>query len=606
MKSWIRATVILTALFFPLVQAQAQTDLIGAYRSIQGALEGARTTINRDPAGALARVQGAENTFRRVSNQLAPALASGGNAALKNAGVAVSRGSSADFGAQAGQIKAILERGMYERLFSVFGNVAQAGRYASALGSAFKLSSATRADLSASVRSGNADRARGILESQLASIISNALRTAQSNAGNKASAFANASRAANNFLIVQDSPRLSEISVGSFSSAIASLTSGDTAGFQQAMGVLIAQIRGFAERSRGLIASNPNRRPANTTRPATRPASPPVATRPNPSPSAATPPSSPAAAPAQPNTNALRAALVKAGIAAPRAEQLSRDLAVQGFSSIEGVLNRISIGLSDALADIQYGDISNGRAAISESKTIFDSALRPIVEATNPDLATRSSRLFEATEAAAGIRPVDITALIGEMDTIEHTLEGEPTSSLQGVVANVQPFWMGWVRGGLFLIVALLFTYPIYLLNLAFGGRNPYWRYIGVAMILLFIPPLIEGLSWLGSFLAQSVPGLGFLNGLASFSVLQNPLAQIGWVVILFATVAFATAGFRGIAAQFGLIRTRNSGASGAPTSMGTAAFSTGRNATPMDRPAMNTQQVPTTERTIVEWDEEF
>jgi hypothetical protein len=604
MKTWIRASLTLAALLF--TTANAQADLIAAYRSIQSALEAARTTVSRDPAGALARVQGAENTFRRVSPQLAPALASGGTTALKNAQVAVSRGSSADFSAQAGQIKAILERGMYERFFAVFGNAPQAGRYASALGGAFKLSRASQTDLGASIRAGNEQRARAILETQIGAIISNALRTARDNTGNRAVAFANASRAANNFLIIQDSPQVGELSVGRFSSAIGSLTSGDTAGFQQAMGALLAQIRSFSERSRGLLASNPNPRatPAARPRPATPPATTRPTTRPTP-PSSATPPA-PQRAPRL-NSSALRNSLVQAGIPAARADQLARDLGAQGYSSLEAVLQRVSVGLADALADIQYGDISEGRAAISQAKSVFDAGLRPVVEAADPELATRSSRLFEATEAATGIRPVDVTTLIGEMDTIEHRLEGEPTSGLQALIATVQPWWMGWLRGGAFLVVALLFAYPIYLLNLAFGGRNPYWRYIGIAMILLFVPPLIEGLSWLGSFLAQSVPSLGFLNGLASFSVLQNPLAQIGWIVILFATVAFATAGFRGIAAQFGLIRTRNQGfSSGAPTSMGTTSFSSSRAPTLTDRPAMNTQQVPTTERTIVEWDEEF
>ena len=110
MRTLFRSLALGIALL--LSTAAAQNDLIGAYRSIQASLETARTTLRTDPAGALAKVQAAENTFRRVSGQLSATLSSGANSALKNAELAVSRSSSADFGAQSGQIKAILERGM--------------------------------------------------------------------------------------------------------------------------------------------------------------------------------------------------------------------------------------------------------------------------------------------------------------------------------------------------------------------------------------------------------------------------------------------------------------------------------------------------------------
>ena len=590
MRTLFRSFALLIALCLPV--AAAQNDLIGAYRSIQASLETARTSLRPDPRRALAQVQAAENTFRRVGDQLSGTLSSGATSALKNAQLAVSRSSSADFGAQSGQIKAILERGMFETYFAVFANTAQAGRYAVALGQALKLSPATQADLSASTRSGNQTRARAILESAIAQIIGQALNSARDNTGNRAIAFAGISRAANHFLIVQDSPRVGEVSVASFSSAIESLAANDTPGFQQAVSSLSAQIRGFAQRSRALSASAP----------ITKPSRKPLA-------SSSTPSAAPAAAPAatvSSNVAAIRASLVKAGIGAGKAEQLAGDLANQGYSSIGAALDRVSVKLAGALSKIQDANILDGRAAISDAKNTFDSSLRAVVEAADPALATRVSRVFDATEAAAGLRPVDVTVLLGEIDTIRSWSTGQPMSGLQAVVATVQPVWMVYLRGALFLTAALLFAYPIYLLRLAFGGRNPYWRYIGIAMVLLFIPPLIEGLAWLGSFIAQGT-GLRFLDGLTSLSVLQNPLAQIAWVVILFLTVGFATAGFMGIAAQFGLIRTRNQGAVTGPASMGTAAFASANN-TPLERGASNnTQQVPSTvERTIVEWDEEF
>jgi hypothetical protein len=170
------------------------------------------------------------------------------------------------------------------------------------------------------------------------------------------------------------------------------------------------------------------------------------------------------------------------------------------------------------------------------------------------------------------------------------------------VISEVQSLWMGGgvlgslgLRGIVFLLVALMFAYPIYLLRLAFGGRNPYWNYIGIAMVLLFLPPLVEGIAWLGSLIAQGA-NIPFLNNLASFSVLQNPLAQIVWAFTLILTVIFATAGFRGIAAQFGLIRTRT------PVTGEVVSKSN----------VISSPKAPTNPtnggsgRTIVEWDEEF
>jgi hypothetical protein len=601
MKTALRLVALVTALFF--AAASAQSDLIGAYRSMLGSLEGARVTLRQDPAAALARVREAENTFRRIQPPLSAALSSGASAALKNAQVAVSRSSNADFTAQSGQIKAILERAMFETYFNVFSNTPQAGRYAATLGDAFRLTPAQRADLSASTRAKNANRARAILETQLAQIIGNALNTARDNAGNRALAFSSISRAANHFLIVQDSPRVGNITVASFTDAIATLAANDTRGFQQAVSSLGTQVRGFAGRARALVASNRN----PSANPAPRPASPPAASNPAP---AARPAAT--AVPASSSVNGInvapiRATLVRGGIAAATADGLAARLARAGYASVGDAIDAVSGRLSSALANLQDTNIPDGRAQITAALTTYNTTLRPIVDAADAGLGARVSRVFEATNDAFGVRPVDVTVLLGEMETIRHWSDGKPMSALQATVANIQPVWMGWVRGIAFLAVALLFIYPIYLLNLAFGGRNPYWRYIGIAMVLLFVPPLIEGLAWLGTLLAE-VTGLRFLDALTGLSVLQNPLAQIVWVLILIATVIFATLGFRGIAAQFGLIRTRDSAAGrNPPVSMGTAAFATGRNNTPAERAPMATQQVPATaERTIVEWDEEF
>jgi hypothetical protein len=210
---------------------------------------------------------------------------------------------------------------------------------------------------------------------------------------------------------------------------------------------------------------------------------------------------------------------------------------------------------------------------------------------------------------------------LGEVVSVKNLFKNaQPASAMQNMAASVQPWWAGTLRGILFFVAALLFCYAIYLLNLAFGGKNPYWRYIGISMVLLFIPPLLEGLAWLGSVLSQTA-GLTFFDALSSLSVLQNTLAQMAWAVLMIAAAAFATAGFRGIATQFGLIRNRNqttmSSASVSPAMLGAAGGVAGAGAMANNPSLINTSiegndprissdVSVNPDRTIVEWDEEF
>jgi hypothetical protein len=302
--------------------------------------------------------------------------------------------------------------------------------------------------------------------------------------------------------------------------------------------------------------------------------------------------------------------LGKAGIPAASANALATSLSNQKFSSFNGVLDKLSVTLSDALIQVQNGDLEAGRANLGLAKNVFDTSAKPVLEVLNADQAAQTSKVFDATVNAVGVRPVDITVLLGEVFSLKNLFNNkQPANTMQNLSASVQPWWAGFLRGILFFITSLLFIYPIYLLNLAFGGKNPYWRYIGISMVLLFIPPLIEGLAWFFSL-------VGF-DSLSAFSVLQNPLAQIAWVILLIAAAAFATAGFRGIATQFGLIRNRNqptmNTASVTPAMLGTTGGTLSNNNpslinTNMDTPdpRISSDVSVNPDRTIVEWDEEF
>jgi hypothetical protein len=577
-------------------------NLLSGYGSISSNLRASAAVLGSNPRAAVTQLETARDTFRRISPEVrAQKLIPGGNRAFDQARTAISRGSLPDLEAQSLQVRRILERALYEELFfEMSGKKASAVQYAGVLGRAFELPKAQQVELKSSVASGQSNRVRALLETGIANLMQRSLQNASSNFANQTATFASTARAASAFLVVQDSPRASGLSVGRFSEVLALLASGDLGGYRNGVAGLLGQVKRFGTQARALLTSSrqaakPTAKPASKPKPAAKPVAKP-ATKPSQVVTKPVTVTAPAA------SSLIAAELTKAGIARTQAQRLAGDLAEQGYSSFAGAMDAVSLKLATALSDIQNARIDSGREAISSAKVLFDRSIRPVVAVADQSLATRASSLFASTEAAAGLRPVDVTTLLGEMDTIRKWSRGEPVSGLQGLISGVQSLWMGGgalgslgLRGIVFLLVALMFAYPIYLLRLAFGGRNPYWNYIGIAMVLLFLPPLVEGIAWLGSLIAQGA-NLPFLNNLASFSVLQNPLAQIVWAFTLILTVIFATAGFRGIAAQFGLIRTRT------PVTGEVVA-----------QPSANTNlKAPTNPtnggsgRTIVEWDEEF
>ena len=620
----------------------AALDLIAGYQSIATSLEAARTSVSTDPPGALARVQSAQNLFRRLEPQIGTQkLIDAGTNALKKAVLTVNQRSAVNLGAQSMLVKSILQRVMYDRLFSELtsGRIPSATRYANTLATAFNMQGAALTSLQTAVKRNDAAKARSILESQVADIMSNSLKLARDNINDKTTAYQAIVRASSHFLIVQDSPRVGEdLTVSGFANVVQSITTGDTPGFKQGVASLLTRTQNFGKRARGiaLSASNPTTTtsttpaavtsapvtpsnpsnpsdPTNPTNPST-PSTPVVPTTPN------TTPVAPVAAPVLGNAIAtISAELSKAGIPALRAKTLATGLASQKFSSFAGVLDRVTVNLSDALSQVQNGDVQDGRRNLTEAKNLFDTAVKPALELVNADQAAQTSKVFDATLGAIGVRSVDITVLLGEMFSVKNLFKtAQPAGMMQNLAAGVQPWWIGVLRGILFLIASLLFIYAIYLLNLAFGGKNPYWRYIGIAIVLLMVAPLLEGLTWLFSLIAQTT-NITFFDALSSWSVLQNPISQIAWAVLLIAAAGFATAGFRGIASQFGLIRTRNQptlssasvapamlGAAGAAGAAGIAGAPSLINTTDTSDPRISSDVSVNPDRTIVEWDEEF
>ena len=598
----------------------AAPDLIASSKSIFASLAAARSGLGSDPASSYERVQSAQNAFRTVSSEIgSQQLANGGIEAFKNALAAVSRKSGADLDAQTTQIEGILNRALYDRYFNELAtnNVNTATRYATALAGTLKLSKDAQKRLTDATRTNSSERARSLLEGQVASAMSNALTKAKTSS-DRAVMFRETARASNAFLVVQDSPRVGDLTVSAFSQAIKSLTQNDTAGFKQSLEVLTGKTTAFARRARGLAATAPagtakpaatTSKPATTTKPVAT-TSKPVATKPTPvasstpAPAPSPAPASPVVAPvaATPSSDGIMKSLMGAGMAQSQADRFAKEIASKGYTELRSATDRFQADLAKALTQTEVGDLGAARASLEQARSTYHLVLKGPLEAINPDAGNRLVGLLDATIGANGLRPADVTVLIGEAQNATGVFDKTSGGGwLHDLIVAVQPVWM-LLRPGLFLIVALLFAYPLYLLQLSFGGRNPYWRYIGITLVLAFLPALIEGLAGLGSLLA-SLTGVGFFSGLAGLSILQNPLAQIIWVLVLLATVVFATLGFRGIAEQFGLLQSRN------PNTTPTVIVDSGSAITGVHTTSMGTLSTRDTggfDKTIVEWDEEF
>jgi len=159
---------------------------------------------------------------------------------------------------------------------------------------------------------------------------------------------------------------------------------------------------------------------------------------------------------------------------------------------------------------------------------------------------------LNALQSRSGLRASDVQAVIGELSNVEALANARPVSALDATSTAVSrigtPLWPL-----LFLIVGLLALYPLYLLNLAFGGRNNYWKAIAVSLLLLVLPVLLEGLGGTLAYLGD-LSGVGFLRSLGNLSLHQGAWGLPVWLLLAAVSVGLASYGFRGLCRQFGLL----------------------------------------------------
>lgn len=487
---------------------------LDAYRAVTAALTAAVQDRPRNALQSLDDVDRATSAFDQLAKSLnSSVVVDGTRVAIKNARIAVSR-SQTDLEAQVAQVRGLLRRGLYEQLLSDLGHAPPAGLRL--LAQEFGLSDAETGEL-IEARVNNADLAVALLERAAASQLVSALRRADP--ARPEAAYLETARALSWFTVVQDSPRDAGLTGDDFASALQALTSRQFPQFGRTRQSLLDRALRFEAAARAAVIAARAHQPLPQAAAASAPRAPaptPAASRPRPGPVVR-----PAPAPTTP--------------------------ASDGDTGLEGALLR-------ALDQAGHGDVRGAQASLQAAVDALDrlpSRLRQQLGYVDFERGLR--------EAASRplLRPADLRAQIGALENLRAEAAGAPQSLLDRASAAAQGVWGGWLSGALWVLIALAAFYPLYLLNLAFGGRNPYWRAIGAAFALLLLPAMLEGLASLGAWLG----GVSGFGALANLSLLQTPLAGPLWALSVALAIGLGSYGFRGLCVQFGLLKAPASGA---------------------------------------------
>ncbi|MEZ0348343.1 MAG: hypothetical protein ABWJ90_07495, partial [Thermus sp.] len=553
MRGWLPLVLalVLPALAAPLPQA---------YDRLEEAL--AQVGL-ANPTQALAALDRAQSLLRQEAEGLPPVIRDAILNNLEGLRQAVVQRSRADLEARLLLVRHLLGKALYDGFFQA--NPSEKPAYLSRLARATGLPSS----LVQGVQGLGAEEARRRLEAFFLQAMSEDLGKALG-AASRPEAYLALARAYARFLVVQDSPQ-STLKAQDFIQALAKVSAGEA--FRPEVERLRNQVAAWRK---ALLAPAPKTQASPAPAPASSPAPATPSATPAPSPTQLRLPETTLPQEIREETSLLR---LDPQVATQVGEALQR-LAIPSLVNWLDLLDEVRSSLAQAQLYTEAGQYQRARAQLAYAYGRFRLKIYPVVGAYAPDLAERVDRLFLHMQNAVGLRTVDFTVLLGEIQEVEERLLGGTLGFWHALQVEIQLFFLGIPRAVFFLLAAALAFFPLYLIRLTFGGRNVYWNLLGLAFLFLVLPIVAEGLSYMGSILAEygGLPSLGIL---ANLSIAQALLPYLAWGLSAFLVVAFAGAGLRGIAAQFGLLKERGE----------EVAATTERPATTL------------TSETIVEWD---
>ena len=254
-----------------------------------------------------------------------------------------------------------------------------------------------------------------------------------------------------------------------------------------------------------------------------------------------------------PSSGTLGESLSGYGLSPERRAQLVQTYSSQNVTSVEGAVAALYAEGGRALVAVETGDSLAAKDHLRAYRTTYNQLLSPLVAARFSAVDQDTERLAGSLLASPSLRLQDVAVLVGQIDSVAAALAGTAPSGAHQTLLATSLVWSGWLRTVVVLLLGVLAFVPLWLLNLAFGGANRNWRLIGVALFLLLLPIMFEGISSLGALLS-TVTGIEVLNILAVFSIFQNTLSQVAWVALTALAIGLASAGLYGICVQFGLI----------------------------------------------------
>ncbi len=491
---------LLTAALLGAGSAGAQD--LGAYRALAAELDGAVTARASSAAQALNRLDAANAKLDKLAPSLQNRqLVSALRDSLERSRGALAR-SPAELEAQVLLARGLMRRALYDQTLGLLASApANGAAQLRLLAGEFGLSGAAAQALVDDGAAGELPRVAWRLQRVAAQKIGVALNAAQPSPS--PTTYLNLSRGMAWFTAVQDAAGAGDLKVSQFGDALRQLTAGDVG----ALGTSLTALRQGNDQFVRSLAVAP------------RDAA--VTPKPIPGAGAAT-----AASRTPPRSTATPARPARAGAGEVYAA-LGRALTAAGHG--DPALAREQLGLAGtALAAAPLAL----RGAHGYGALVFD---------------------LGAAQARTALRPDDVQALIASLTGLERRAAGQPVSALDRVSAGVARGFGGWLRVLVFALLAALATVPLYLLNLAFGGRSAHWRAIASGLALLLLPVFLEGLFGLIGAIGD-LSGGAALRAASNFTLTQNAYGPPLWAVSAAVAIALSTLGLRGLCQQFGLL----------------------------------------------------
>ena len=525
-------------------QSDQATLNLSAYRSMASALD--RAVLERPGSSAsslldLDRATAAYATLRPgVKSSL---LTSGMERSLQSARAALSR-APADLEAQVEQARSLMRKALYDQTLGQLSSGGAAvspalSAQAGLLAGEFGLQGEVRSRFLGAMAARDSGSAARLLRSTAARKVQASLAGASpvNDSARRTTSYLALARATGWFTVVQDAPDTGGLKLPQFTLALTQLTGNNLAALATTLTALKSGAAGFVSATAkavqtgqtlpaGSAAPDVQTLPAQVATPQ-KPAAPPPDTRPS-----TAQPNTMQPTPAQPGT--------ASGLSAPQQQQAS--------------LNATYAALARAQAAAGHADLTGARVQL-------DRAVLALANAGLSNTAGYSELASDLTSLAtrSGLRAADVQAVSAGLNNLENLAQARPTSALDAASVTASrigtPIWPL-----LFLIVGLLALYPLYLLNLAFGGRNNSWKAIAASLLLLFVPVLLEGLGGTFAYLGDLL-GVPFLRSLGNLSLHQGAWGLPIWLLLAAGAVGLASYGFRGLCRQFGLLGSSRSSA---------------------------------------------